>query len=149
MSELTLLDGLLHAWLIAVDVAVVAAASRWRERSVGVCAGGALIAVVGVIAIARSLSADLFPVFRGMGWVLFVHGPLDLAAAALLARRVSRTDALLLAAFALGAMVVGLDGYLVEPHWLDLERFEVRAPGLDRRLRIAVLADLQDRKSVV
>lgn len=143
MSELTLLDLLLHAWLVAVDVVVVAAASRWRDRTVGVCGVGSLIAAVGAIAIARSLSGDSFAVMRGIGWVLFVHGPIDLLAAAWLARGVSRADALLLSVFALGAGLVGIDGYLVEPRWLEVERVEVKAAGLTERLRIAVLADVQ------
>ncbi|MCB9689298.1 MAG: metallophosphoesterase family protein [Alphaproteobacteria bacterium] len=143
MSELTLLDLLLHTWLVAVDVVVVVAASRWRHRTVGVCGAGSLIAAVGVIGLARTISPGTFPVMRGIGWVLFVHGPFDLVASAWLARSVARSDAILLAVFSLVTMLVGLDGYLVEPHWLEVERFELKAAGLTERLRIAVLADLQ------
>ncbi|MCA9490045.1 MAG: metallophosphoesterase [Myxococcales bacterium] len=143
MSDVLLLDLLLHAWLIAVDVVVVVAVGRWRTRAVGVCGLGSLIAAVGVIAIARSLSEQTFPVMRGIGWVLFVHGPIDLFAAAWLSRSVARSDALVLAVFGLGATLIGVDGYLVEPHWLVVERFEVPVAGLEERLRIAVLADLQ------
>ncbi len=144
MSELLRLDLLLHGWIGLVDLVVLGALVRFRGRALAACLGGALVALVGAVVVARLAgSGGSFAVMRGACWVLYVHGPLVLLAGAVLGWRATRADALLLGLFALLTAAVGVDGFVVEPRWLEVTHAEAPAPGLAERLRIAVLTDTQ------
>src|SRR5262245_47404022 len=84
----------------------------------------------------------LFAAIRFFSQVLFGALPAALLSGALLLRRRRRLDrACVLAALVL--LAVAVDAFLVEPHWLAISHVEVASPKVKRRIRIAVVADLQ------
>lgn len=85
----------------------------------------------------------LFAALLLLSYVVFGAMPvLLLAGAALLWRRRRRLAVVfLLAAFLLIAIAV--DAFVVEPHWLAVSHVEVASAKVKRRIRIAVVADLQ------
>jgi hypothetical protein len=97
---------------------------------------------VTIAAGAKLETGDFFAAMRAASWFLFVHLPVLLVVVAVVARR-ERAWAAGLALAAVALVGVGVDAFLVEPHALELERFAIDAPGLERPLRIAVLSDVQ------
>jgi predicted MPP superfamily phosphohydrolase len=74
---------------------------------------------------------------RFAAWGLFVHAPILLAAAAFRLR--SPAAALVTA----GLIIVGADGFLVEPQWLEVSRVRIASDEVHRPVRIALVADVQ------
>jgi predicted MPP superfamily phosphohydrolase len=49
----------------------------------------------------------------------------------------------LAAAAVLGLTAVGVDGFFIEPHWLEVSHRRIESPKIHRPVRIVVIADLQ------
>jgi predicted MPP superfamily phosphohydrolase len=84
----------------------------------------------------------LFAALRLLSEVVFLVLPAALLAGALWLRRRRRLSR----GFALAALLllaVGVDAFFVEPSWLAISRVEVMSPKVKRRIRVAVVADLQ------
>jgi uncharacterized protein len=116
---------------------------RWPKRL------AALLALLGVAtAIAFLLApvvAPLNPFFsfaRFAAWGLFLYGTLLATGCAWIDRRRPRS-ALFSALAALVLAGVALFAFQVEPRRLELTRTNIVAPGLQRPLRVGVVADLQ------
>ena len=74
---------------------------------------------------------------------IFLHGLILLTATAVLWRRQRPRLAIAAAAALLGLAAVGVDAFLIEPHWLDVSHRRIESPKIHRPVRIVVVADLQ------
>lgn len=135
------MDLLYNSLLLATDVAVVFFARRSatpRAHALGIflaCLSGVLLAVL--------FQRDGFHLFRLHAWVCFLHLPVLLLAAAGFLRREHRRSAAAHAALAMLILLVALDAFLVEPHWLEVTQLRFETDELRRSVRVAVVADLQ------
>ena len=92
---------------------------------------------------AASVSQDGFDAMALMCWGLFLHLPLFLAAFAVLRFKQRKHWAIVAATLALVTLAVGVDAFLIEPHWLDVTHVSLTSAKLDQPIRVAVLADIQ------
>ena len=84
-----------------------------------------------------------FGFLRLWSYGVFLHGPLLLAATAVIWRR-SRPRLAVTAALGVPLLLaVAADAFLIEPHWLEVTHYEIASPKIHRSLRIVVVADLQ------
>ena len=88
-------------------------------------------------------AAGVFSQLRLLSAFLFAGLPIALLAAALLLHRRRRRLAAALASSGLLLAAIGGWAFLVEPRWLEVERFALASPKLARPLRVVVVADLQ------
>lgn len=107
---------------------------KFRMNLYQVALAGSLLAVV---------LAGTFGRLRLLAYGIFLHGVLLLAVSGFLLwqrhRRLAATS--LLAACGLAAIAV--DAFLIEPHWLEIRRFQISSPKLHVPLKVALLADFQ------
>lgn len=118
----------------------------WRARSSFTAAlivpfGISLLAIGAVSAF--SFPGDNFGKIQLVTWTVFLHFPLFLAGVVLIfsqrRRWIATTGAALLALI----LVICVDAFLIEPHWLDISRVTLTISKLDTPLRIVVIADIQ------
>jgi uncharacterized protein len=129
--------------MLAVDFAVLEFFSHrkgllawWGAMT---CAGVAAVALGGL----DGCFEDHFGIFRLWAYGVFFHGVALLAATAFMWRHHHR---LLAGAAALGAIaivLIAVDAFLIEPHWLEVCHYEIASPKIHRPLRIVVVADFQ------
>jgi predicted MPP superfamily phosphohydrolase len=103
---------------------------------------GVLIVVLS-LTLAFYLEADYFGKFKLLAWAVFIDFPLFLAGVAILTFKRRRILAIASAVLAACILLVGVDAFLIEPHWLEVTRLDISAPKLQRPLRVAVIADVQ------
>lgn len=80
-----------------------------------------------------------FGVMQLWSWILFTVGPVFFVGAAAL----WRGGRPLCAACAGVLVAAGVDGFLIEPRWLEISTVRIVSPKLTRPLRIGLVADLQ------
>lgn len=98
---------------------------------------------VGLVGAVFGIGGHLFALMQLLAWLLFLHLPLYLAAATILLWKGPRRLAMAFGLICVALLAVAVDAFLVEPHWLETTRVSLVSPKLERRLRIAVIADLQ------
>lgn len=125
----------------AAHLRVLRRTPQWTVAAAGILLGG-IVASLGAPVVALFFGRGFFGAFRLLAWGVFLHGPLVLALTAFVLRR-SRAGAGVFGGLALLVAAVGADAFLIEPHRLQVETVRVEAPGLERPVRIGVLADLQ------
>ena len=76
-------------------------------------------------------------------WALFLHGSILLAGTAVLFRRSRRRWAIAAAAGVAVMAMTAIDGFLIEPYWLEVSHLELASPKIGHPVRIAVIADFQ------
>jgi hypothetical protein len=108
-----------------------------------------LFVLCGMVVLAASAVGAFVSPFERFGklqllaWLLFVHLPAFLLGVTYLLFSPSRTLALACLGLAIGVLGIGVDAFLIEPHWLAVDHVTIRTPGLDARIRVAVIADIQ------
>jgi hypothetical protein len=128
--------------LAAVDAAVFFAI--WKR--VRLATPARLIAVVvlaPVLLLPLMVVLGLFAFLRLMAWAIFIHLVILLAGDAILNWNVRRKMSIASAAVALLIAGVGVDAFFIEPHWLEVTRFRITSPKVNRPLKIAIIADIQ------
>jgi uncharacterized protein len=133
----TLLYNLVLAYADAVFLLRVA---RKRTLSSGFL-GAVDVATVAVFA--AILVGDPFGMARLAAYGLFLHGAVFLGGSAWLLRRVRPVAAWCSAGVALVVVLTAVDGFLIEPEWLEVTHLELASPKLSRPVRVVVVADLQ------
>jgi uncharacterized protein len=130
--------------ILAVDIAAVLMLRRFR----GLLAWCMVVGCLGVAALLLGgflggRFENHFGVIRLWSYGIFLHGPVLLAATAILWRR-SRPWLARAAALGVVALIaVAADAFLIEPHWLEVSHRQIASPKIHKPLRIVVLADLQ------
>ena len=92
---------------------------------------------------AVGMAQDTFHTMALLCWGLFVHLPAFLLIYAVLGFKPQKRLAIAALALALVILAVGVDAFLIEPHWLEVTRLTLTSDKLDQTVRIAVLADIQ------
>lgn len=92
---------------------------------------------------ANHLSAGGFSLLTLVAGILFIHAPILLFAAAFAFRRKASKTAMAALLGSLLLAAVGVDAFLIEPHWLEVSRVTISSPKIKRPLRIVLIADLQ------
>lgn len=129
--------------MLAVDGAAVA--YLWRHRTaVAFCkataaAGGGAVLLALLLGPARTELEVLLLLAYG----LFVHGVIGLLAGAWILWPTRRAVAILAGSAAALLVAVGIDAFLVEPHWLEVSHWRFTSDKINRPTRIVVVADLQ------
>ena len=78
-----------------------------------------------------------------LAWTAFAHLPILLFGEAYVFSKGAPAVARACTGLAIATLAVGTDAFLVEPHWLAVDRLTLSTPKLDRRVRIAIVADIQ------
>jgi uncharacterized protein len=106
------------------------------------------LAVLFALAFCAALlnSVDSFGKIQLLTWVVFMHLPLFLVGAACVCCKRSRAIFYLCAVPGICLLLVSLDAFLIEPHWIEVTRICIRSNKLQKPVRIAVIADLQTDK---
>ena len=78
-----------------------------------------------------------------LAWAVFLHYPLFLFAGAYRFFPERRHFALGCAAVAAVILLICVDAFLIEPHWLEVSHVQLSSPEVAASFRIAVIADLQ------
>ncbi len=138
-------DVLYNAALLVMDVAYLSGVRRDRGRAMvwGGIAIGVVAMAVGAKLAAWGDGGGFFATMRMLAWGLFVHGPLVLAGAAVLARSTLRIDAIVCAVLAVAVALVGIEAFLVGPYRFEVRFVRLESPKLTKPVRIAVVTDIQ------
>ncbi|MEX0586449.1 MAG: metallophosphoesterase [Pirellulales bacterium] len=134
-----------NALMLVADAAAVFQVWRFRN-AVGLLAAAMFVGILGVVAalaVGIEMLGSFFGVLALISHAVFGHVLLVLVASAYLLRRDARRLAIACAVAAVAIVLVGVDAFLIEPTWLEVNRYRIESPKLRAPLRIAVLADLQ------
>jgi hypothetical protein len=130
--------------MLAVDVALLWLVGRRKNLldwfSATVCAGTVAVALGAILA---GCFENHFGVFRLWAYGVFLHGVVLLAGTAILWRRQRPLLAGGAVVGALAVVLVAVDAFLIEPHWLEVSCYRIASPKIHRAVRIVVVADLQ------
>lgn len=127
-------------------MAVITATAIWTARRSGrpsACALAALAVGGAAALLPGALAKDDFAAMRLLAYGLFGFVAFTCAACAVILRRSQRWWAGLFLAVSLALESVAVDGFLIEPHWLEVSRVEIATSKLTKPLKVALLADLQ------
>jgi uncharacterized protein len=95
------------------------------------------------ILLAFQVGSDLFQMMRFLAIGCFLGGPILLANNAYFAAKKFKIMAAFNAILGIVVILIGIDAFIVEPHFLEVSRFEIISEKIDTPLEIAVVADLQ------
>ncbi|MBU4272004.1 MAG: metallophosphoesterase [Planctomycetes bacterium] len=129
--------------MLAVDIAAIRLLGRRR----GFWAWCGVMSVAGIVAVALGVVMggcfeNPFGIVRLWTYGLLLHGPVLLAATAIIRRR--RWACAVAAVAAMLAMIsVAAYAFLIEPHWLEVTHYRIASRKISRPVRIVVVADLQ------
>ncbi len=87
--------------------------------------------------------SDPFGKIQLLTWTVFGHLPLYLAGLAVGFWKPYRVLATACVLTVMLISAIGIDAFLIEPHWLQVRRVKISTAKLEQPLRVAVVADLQ------
>lgn len=127
--------------VLAADAVVVLLIARITGR----WAQAALVLVWAIVAAAASVHFHQGPFhfLRLLSFLVFLHLPLLLASAAAVNWRRDRRGAVMALIGSVALAGIAVDAFVIEPTWLEVERFEVSSPEVTQSFTIAVVADIQ------
>ncbi|MBS1993433.1 MAG: metallophosphoesterase [Cyanobacteria bacterium SZAS LIN-3] len=130
--------------VMALNIALLAAFFyRYRTKYLPYILGFCLYAMLAVLC-AILIAPDLFEVPNLGCYGVFICGPVLLAISQYTARKGGRPRiANLFTSMALLLVAIGIDAFLVEPHWLEVTHRTVTTEKLKKPVKIAVIADIQ------
>lgn len=95
------------------------------------------------LGLARLFSPDFFGTFFLYAFAVFLHIPLFLLGNFFLFHSHTKRFARLLFALMLLILLIGIDAFWIEPYRLEITNYSFQVPHLKKKLKIAILADLQ------
>ncbi len=108
-----------------------------------------LLFPVGLVALFLSMAFSLLPwerhfaLLRFFAWAVFLHGPILML---VIARRSGRKKpGWLLGSLTIALALVGVavDAFLIEPHWLEINRITIESAKITKPTRLVLIADIQ------
>lgn len=111
--------------------------------AVMVVAGIATLVLAGLIG---GYFEDHFGFFRLWAYGIFLHNVSLVMVTAWFWRHTHRRLACGLLAAAACLLLIAVDAFLVEPHWLEVSHWRIASPKIRQPLRIVVVADLQTNR---
>jgi predicted MPP superfamily phosphohydrolase len=88
-------------------------------------------------------AVDVFGLMQLLAWLVFLDVPLYLFGAAHLCWSQERSLSWLSGGLTAVILLVALDAFLVEPHWLQVSQVTIQSRKVSEPMRVAVIADLQ------
>jgi predicted MPP superfamily phosphohydrolase len=95
-------------------------------------------AVAGVV-----VGTHMFEALALYCYAVFLHGVICLAALGAMSWSAHRRTGAALLGMAALLLGIGFDAFVVEPHWLEVSRMEIRSDKVERPMKIVVIADIQ------
>ena len=130
--------------ILSLVIGEIILLSRLKTRRPAPTVAGLGILLAGITFYGGLLSpVEGFGKIRLLAWAVFVHYPLFLIGAACVSFCRQRTLFYLCTVLAACIALVGLDAFLVEPHWIEVTRITIPSSKLQRPVRVAVMADIQ------
>jgi uncharacterized protein len=130
--------------MLVLDIAAIWLVCRRGSLTVWcgtmACAGAIALGLAGFLA---GCFENHFGFFRFLAYAVFLHGPVLLAASAILWRRTRPVLAGGAAITVLAVLLVAADAFLIEPHWLEVSHWQFSSPKIQHPVRIVVVSDLQ------
>ena len=87
-----------------------------------------------------------FGFFRLMAWTVFLHGPIALCLIARRFGRESRVGFFASLTAAVLILAVACDAFLIEPHWIEVNRLTIESAKVSKPTRLVLVADIQTDK---
>lgn len=141
-----MLANILYNIFVAIALlATLFVVSRQRTAAWFV-AGGVLVSLAALICatvLGPGVEGSAFAAMRLLCFGVFIHLPAYALASFWLYRKSSKATSRIAVFVGIALSSVGIDAFLIEPHWLQVTHHEITSSKVDRRLRIAVVADLQ------
>lgn len=92
---------------------------------------------------AALFSTGGFCTFMYLSFAIFIYLPILLLGASIVLRGKLPKTALAVFCSALLVVAVGIDAFLIEPHWLEVSHVTFSSPKIERPIRIVFIADFQ------
>lgn len=127
-------------------MAVITATALWtagRSRRPLACLSATLAVGLAAGLLAGGLAEERFAAMRLVAYGLFAFVAVTCAGCAVILRRAGRRLAWVFVAFVALLEGIAVDGFLIEPHWLEVSHVEITTDKLSQPLKVALLADLQ------
>ncbi len=112
-------------------------------RSLALALGLGVIVLVAVVVMASGYTGSQFGILRLAAWLCFVHIPVYLSGLALIFRKQSPRIALGYCMLAGVLMMIGIDAFVIEPHWLDITKMTISSAKISESVRVVLIADIQ------
>ncbi|HKS16681.1 MAG TPA: hypothetical protein VJU16_05165, partial [Planctomycetota bacterium] len=141
--RLLVFDLAVNLAMLALDAAVLVVLWKKRNARLFLVTLGAGVGVVGIGVMASMVVLGIFGAMRALAWAIFVHGLVVLAGGAVLLWKPQRRFAVAAAVASALTLLVGVDAFFVEPHWLEVTHVKVSSSKVSRRFKIAIVADIQ------
>ena len=138
----TMLTFHLIAALTAVSAAFFLFRSKDRKSEIIPLVLGVLI-LFGLALTALFFPVEGFARAQLLVWVAFLYFPLFLLLGLFYFWNQNRALVIVFSVILLVILLVGIDSFLIEPHWLRVTRLEISSPKVEEPLKLAVLADIQ------
>lgn len=127
---------------ILAGLSLIAVAAVWRYPGWASC----LLSVLALVFSAGAVAWQTAPFFTAAklaayGW--FIHVPLLLVFCAAVTRKTSRRLAITCVTVASLLAGTAFYAFQIEPYWLEITYVDLESNKVDRRVRIAIIADLQ------
>ena len=139
-------DAVIFYNALAFSIVVAGLYSLWRltPRRLMSSVVSLAIALAAITLFGAFLSkVDGFGKIQLFTWAFFVHYPLFLIGVGSISFRRNRALFCLCTLLVICIMLVGVDAFLLEPHWVEVSRVTIPSGKLQDRVRVAVVADLQ------
>lgn len=138
---------LINLGVIALSLFLAWRLRRTQPLPIWTPAGAATVQS-GILFVVGAISALAYPTNnfgRGqlMAWTIFLYMPMLLLGLAVILHKSSRVTAYGCGAVAGIILLVALDAFLIEPHWLKVSHVTIPTAKLTAPVRIAILADIQ------
>ena len=141
MNQIVVIYNVLASMLVVVGLILL-----WRlnpKRQVWAVVASAITLVIITFLGAFASPVDVFGNIQLFTWAVFIHYPLFLIGVVAISfkreRRLSQISGLV----AICILLVGLDAFVLEPHWIEVSRVTILSRKLHQAVRVAVIADLQ------
>lgn len=132
--------------LIAIISSGVAALFLHRMKDQRPVLGTLLLGIIllfGLALVAIFFPVDGFARVQLLAWGAFLYFPIFLLIGIIFFWKHKRRLAVGLAVLFMITLLIAVDSFLIEPHWLKTTRVEIRSSKIDQPLTVAVLADIQ------
>jgi predicted MPP superfamily phosphohydrolase len=125
------LGGLLMLWRLG------------KRRSHALALGLGILVLVFSVVLILGYPGSTFGLIRLAAWVCFVHIPAYLMGLGFIYRSQSPQVATVHLVLAGLVLLIGLDAFVIEPHWLKVTSFSLHSDKITEPVRVVVVADIQ------
>jgi len=140
-SHYTILFNFGASFLILGALLILWRVGNWRSHTLALAFG--FTAFVLIVMLIFNYTGTRFGIVRLAAWVFFVHVPVYLLGLALIFRSQAPQIARAYLILAGIIMVIGVDAFVIEPHWLTVTRMTMVSSKISDPVRVVIIADIQ------